>query len=111
MPKNNTKNNLRILAKVGCPAALEGLAEECAELTKAALKLARILRGENPSPVPYEEALKSIMEEVADVNCYVDILSSVFPIGGKEMQKATAEKRKRFLKRLEDAKRHLQRLF
>lgn len=48
-------------------ALLELLAEEAVELAKAALKGARILRGENPTPVPYDVAQEHIQEELTDV--------------------------------------------
>lgn len=55
---------------IGEPAMLEQLAEECAELAKAALKLARIERGENPTPVNKEDAIENLIEEYSDVeNC------------------------------------------
>lgn len=43
------------------------LAEEGAELSKAALKLRRVVDGTNPTPVKLEEALDNLREEVADV--------------------------------------------
>lgn len=46
---------------------LEQLAEECAELSQAALKFARILRGDNPTPTTYDEAVKNVREEATDV--------------------------------------------
>ena len=52
---------------IGEAAALEMLAEECAELSQAALKLARIIRGENPTPVKEDRAICAVMEEWADV--------------------------------------------
>lgn len=60
-----------IISKIGLPAALEQLAEEAAELSKAALKVARIIRKENPTPVTYEQAIANLEEEeAADVrNC------------------------------------------
>lgn len=39
---------------IGKAAMLEQLAEEAAELAQAALKCARIERGENPTPVTME---------------------------------------------------------
>lgn len=57
-----------IAEKIGMPAVLEQLAEESSELAQAALKLARILRRENPTPVSYQEAIEHLREEVADVN-------------------------------------------
>lgn len=48
-------------------ALLELLAEEASELTHAALKYARILRGENPTPVTEDQAYDNIIEEFTDV--------------------------------------------
>lgn len=55
-------------------AVLEQLAEEAAELAQAALKLARILRGENPTPKTAEEAAEHLSEEAADVLVCMDVL-------------------------------------
>ena len=52
---------------IGEPASLEMLAEEATELAHAALKLARIKRGENPSPVPVLTATQNVIEEFTDV--------------------------------------------
>jgi len=52
---------------IGEAAALEMLAEECTELAQAALKLARVIRGENPASVKADHAQNDIMEEWADV--------------------------------------------
>ena len=43
------------------------LAEEGAELSKAALKLRRVIDGTNPTPVKFEEAMDNLREEIADV--------------------------------------------
>lgn len=56
-----------MIERVGLPAELEQTAEECTELAKAALKLARILYGENPTPVTEEQAEKDLTEEYSDV--------------------------------------------
>ena len=48
------------------------LAEECAELAQAALKLRRVIDGTNPTPVSYHLAMKRLHEEVADVNLCID---------------------------------------
>ena len=53
--------------QIGEAAVYELLAEECAELAKAALKYARILRGENPTPVTLDDALKNVVEEYTDL--------------------------------------------
>lgn len=52
---------------IGEAAALEMLAEECVELAQAALKLARVERGENPASVSEDHAQSDLMEEWADV--------------------------------------------
>lgn len=44
------KEKTTIIETIGEPALLEQLAEECSKLSQAALKLARKLRGENPTP-------------------------------------------------------------
>ena len=78
----------KIKSKIGEPACYEQLAEECAELGHAALKVARILRGENPTPVSKEEALRQVDEELGDVLlsaevCGIDLLHVVGTINAK----------------------------
>lgn len=43
------------------------LAEEAVELSMAAAKMARILRGTNPTPVSRESAEENLIEEYTDV--------------------------------------------
>ena len=50
------------------------LAEECAELGKAALKLRRIYDGSNPTPIKRPEAYNNLIEEIADVTLCVEVL-------------------------------------
>ena len=42
------------------------IAEEASELSKAALKLRRVITGTNPTPVTQEEAIDNLIEEYAD---------------------------------------------
>lgn len=56
-----------MIEKIGKSAMLEQLAEEATELAHAALKLARIERGENPTPVLKEDAMDHLIEEYTDV--------------------------------------------
>ena len=42
------------------------IAEEAAELSKAALKLRRVLTGTNPTPVTVDEAVENFIEEYGD---------------------------------------------
>lgn len=64
-----------ILKTIGEAAALEQLAEECTELGKAALKLARKMRGENPTPISIPACRQFLAEEVADVLVCLNVLS------------------------------------
>lgn len=59
----------KIVDVIGEPAMLEQLAEEACEMAQAALKLSRILRGENPTPKAEWEAEADLVGEIAD--CYV----------------------------------------
>lgn len=54
------------------PVLYEQLAEEAVELAHAALKIARIMRDENPTPVAEEEARKKLVEEYTDVILVAD---------------------------------------
>lgn len=53
----------------------EMLAEEATELAQASLKMARILRGENPTPVGAQDAYKSVEEEWNDLFLVNRVLS------------------------------------
>lgn len=57
---------------IGLPATLEHTAEECSELAKAALKVARIIRKENPTPDTLEGAMEHLYEETADVQILIN---------------------------------------
>lgn len=52
---------------IGDAAMFEQLAEECSELAQAALKAARKLRGENPTPKSRAEIGRALIEEYTDV--------------------------------------------
>ena len=65
---NETKTNLKKVREIlGEEELLCQLAEECAELGKAALKLRRVLNGKNKTPVTFDEAEDNLIEETADV--------------------------------------------
>lgn len=53
---------------------LAQLAEEAAELAQAALKLRRAISGTNPTPRPLEECRAALLEELADLQCVVEVL-------------------------------------
>lgn len=76
---------------------LAQLAEETAELSQAALKMRRVLDGRNPTPVGYQQALKDLNEEVADVQLCLDMIGFLDADTIKQMRK---EKLARWLSRL-----------
>lgn len=63
-----------IADRIGPAAMLELLAEESTELAHAALKMARRIRCENPTPVTMEDAESKLAEEMADVILVAKIL-------------------------------------
>lgn len=78
---------------------LAQLAEECAELSQAALKLRRALTGINPTPVTADEARKNLVEEAADVYNVLGLLLEIDDVD--EIYDIVRRKRERWLKRLE----------
>lgn len=56
-----------ILERLSEAEILAQMAEECAELGHAALKLRRVLDGSNPTPVTLREARENLQEEIEDV--------------------------------------------
>ena len=53
---------------------LAQLAEEASELAQAALKLRRVEDGINPARISKEDAIKNLLEEIADVNLSIHLL-------------------------------------
>lgn len=51
-----------------------GLGEEGSELCQAALKMRRVLTQINRTPVTFGDALADVLEEIADVYNYMDLL-------------------------------------
>ena len=64
-----------------CAALYEQLAEESAELAAAASKVARILRGENPSRMETYEANQHLIEEMTDVRLCSDVVYEDYSVG------------------------------
>jgi NTP pyrophosphatase (non-canonical NTP hydrolase) len=85
---------------IGKPALLEQLAEEASELAQAALKLSRILRHENPTPVTEEEAISNLKEEFTDVIQCAEQLLLEIDIVQLEL------KEKRWYSRIEEANKN-----
>lgn len=90
-----------IAEKIGTPALLEQTAEEAAELANAALKLARLMRGENPTPKTVEDCLESLTEEAAGIELCISLLwSEARVISLQEICRTMNEKRDRWQRRL-----------
>lgn len=66
-----------VLVHLPVPTVYEQLAEEYTECAKAALKIARIIRNENPTPITMREAKDNMLEEMADVDLVWKVLSLV----------------------------------
>lgn len=91
-----------IVDSIGKPAALEQLAEECDGLALAALKLARIYRGENPTPATEFNAKLALVERIADVQvCISEIMKADFLRYHSALE---SEKRERWKLRIEEKK-------
>lgn len=83
--------------KLGKAEILAQLAEECAELGKAALKLRRVLDGTNPTPVTAEEANANLREEIADVLGCVGLIGFIETDANAQLER----KFRRWVRRLE----------
>lgn len=75
----NGEKILSITGLFDLPTLLEQTAEEAAELTQAALKLSRVRRGQNPTPVTYEQARDHLVEELADIKLCIEVLETGWP--------------------------------
>lgn len=82
---------------------LAQLAEECAELSQAALKLRRVLDKTNPTPVTESEAKSNLLEEISDVVCCLQVLgfnANMSIISNDGEIDLTMRKKERWLSRL-----------
>ena len=84
---------------------LAQLAEEAAELGKAALKLRRAYTGCNPTPVTSCEAFANLLEELADVYTCVHVLGIDTCENLSQVQRIMLGKMERWAGRLEASKR------
>ncbi len=95
----NEEKLLSLAGRLSLPALMEQTAEEAAELAQAALKLSRIERGENPTPVTFEQAWNHLAEEIADVKLCIDVLEAGWPNIVLEAEKVKQEKLDRWIER------------
>ena len=86
-----------VLEMIGTAALLEQLAEESAELAQAALKMARKIRNENPTPKSRADCVANLQEEIADVELCISILPA-------EVGRTMSAKHRRWNERLHDEK-------
>lgn len=98
---SNFKSNFEVIRTLGEPALLEQLAEECAELAQAALKLARKERGENPTPKTLGECFKDLIAEMADVQLCIWVVEIS---RGLDLRCHCDWKRERWAKRILEAR-------
>lgn len=94
--KDEMKIINHIAKEVGVAALYENLAEEAIELAHAALKTARALRNENPTPITTNEADNHVLEELQDVYLLVLWLYGDFKYDIKTM----GEKQARAIRRI-----------
>ena len=90
-----------MIEKLGTPELLAGLAEECAELAFAALKLRRAIDKTNPTPVDEEMLWDNLSEEIADVTLYLQQI----PFDDEYVEKVKAVKAERWERRMKDRER------
>ena len=87
---------------IGEAATLEMLAEECTELAQACLKLSRVLRGENPTPVSTDHAQADVMEEWADVLVCSEYLDELTWFRPEVVDHCSRHKKRRTKERMND---------
>ena len=87
----------RITERIPVCELLAGLAEEAAELAQAALKLRRCYDGTNPTPADPDRQYECLLEEIGDVELYIDQLY----INRNVIEEYKAAKLERWKKRLE----------
>ena len=86
-----------ITDKIPVTELLAGLAEEATELAQAALKLRRCYDGTNPTPQDPDIQYECFLEEIGDVELYLDQMS----INRQVIADYKAAKLERWQKRLE----------
>ena len=86
-----------ITSRIPVTELLAGLAEECAELAQAALKLRRCYDGTNPTPADPDKQYECLLEEIGDVELYIEQLH----INRQVIEDYKAEKLERWQRRLE----------
>lgn len=94
-------SDFKVICSMGEPALLEQLAEECSELAHAALKLARLERGETPTPKTEEECVENLLEELGDVNLCMSVVEAN---RGIHIRCLSVDKKARWAQRIREAR-------
>ena len=87
---------------IGLPAVLEQSAEECAELAHAVLKLARIVRNENPTPSRQGDVIRAVIEEYADLEVVMGELRRCGLINMADVYEVMERKQRRWKERMDE---------
>lgn len=90
-----------IAVRIGKAALLEQTAEEATELAQACLKLARKMRGDNPTPATIEDLACDMHEEAADVITCMAVMREADMLDKEAIRKIAAEKIERWKRRIE----------
>lgn len=94
-----------ILERLTLQEVLAQLAEEAAELGKAALKLRRVIDGTNPTPVTLIEACENLAEEIGDVLLCLEVIGFDHD-GLTEFRAVMNVKLQRWVDRLQEVERN-----
>ena len=91
-----------ITGKYGKEYMLRQMAEECSELSQAALKYIRAVRKETPMRI--DEAIEHLTEEIADVSLIIDAVSATVlsECNVDDVQEIKEQKLERWKKRMID---------
>ena len=106
-PKDEAEE-IDVVNDIGVPATLELCAEEAVELAHAALKMARKLRGENPTPKSMDDILEDLTEELGDVQINIDKILEYGIVPKKDVDAVKEFKRKRWEERLREKKQQME---
>lgn len=102
------KEKIDVVNDIGVPATLELCAEEAVELAHAALKMARKLRGENPTPKSMDDIIECLTEELGDVQINIDKILEYGIVPKADVDAVKEFKRKRWEERLREKKKLLE---
>ena len=104
---SNWTGKIDVVNDIGVPATLELCAEEAVELAHAALKMARKLRGENPTPKSMDDIIDALTEELGDIQINIDKILEYGIVSKADVDAVKEFKRKRWEERLREKKKQM----